>query len=819
MEHLVQDLRVGLRALSRRPGFAAAAIITLALGIGGTTAIFSVVHAVLLRPLPYPDADRLTFLWSDLPASDYLRAPVSGNELDDLRRSSRTHEDFGAIWASTATLVEDERPQPLRVGMVTSNFLSILGREPALGRWFEDGDEGEGVPPRMVISGGLWQGRLGGDPDVIGRALRVDGGWGVPGGLYTVVGVMPSDFEMLLPLDSSVPRSVDVWLPWQHDLVADPRDSWYLRTVGRLSPGTTLAQARDEIAALGARIEAAHPEYAATGRSFYPVALHGDGVRNVRPALLALLGGTAFVLLIACANVASLLLARSAERHREISIRAALGAGRRRLARQLLTESLLLAAAGGVLGLGLAALGLELLRTLQPANLPRLGSVSINPQVLGFSFVVAMLSGLVFGLAPAWDAWRLDLEKSLRSGGRGGDRRRNRAQSLLVVAEVALAIVLLSGAGLMIHTFVRLQRVDPGFSGEGVLTFQLSLPAARYETQTDLANFTRELERRLGSLAGVDRAGAINQLPLSDLPNWSTPWKIRDAVGAGEPHEADARVVTPGYLAAVGARLVAGRFFEPSDDENGRKVVIVDEQLAREAWPSRSAIGQEIEVQLWGGHGFVDVWAEVVGVVRHLRHHDLRREVRGQMYAPFAQGPRNQVAVVVKTAGDPTSLAGPVRAEVAEIDPELALSDVQPLGHYVDGARAGARFRMILAGLLGLLALILACIGLYGVLSFSVALRGREIGVRMALGGSPGAIVRLFVGRGMRLLALGTGIGMASAVLVNGLIESLLFEVAPLDPATLLVIPLVLVTGAVAACYVPARRAGAIDPVHTLRCE
>ncbi|MEM7351967.1 MAG: ABC transporter permease, partial [Acidobacteriota bacterium] len=487
MGSLMLDLRSSLRGLRRRRGSTVAIIITLGLGIGAVSAIWSVVQAVLIAPLPYPQADRLTFVWSDLTEANYQRAPLSGPELDDLRRHSRAHDDFAAIWASSGTVIVDGRPDPLRIGMVTANFLGLLGVEPALGRWLAASDEGEGVPPRIVISGSLWQRRFGGDERLLGQALRIDGGWGVPGGLYTVVGVMPPGFEMWLPGDSSIPRTVDVWLPFQHDLPSSRRGSYYLRTVGRLADGATLEQAREELETLGREIESTHVEYAASGRAFYPESLKGDLNREVRPALLALLGGTLFVLLIACTNVAHLLLARAAERRREISLRAALGAGRRRIARQLVIESLLLAMTGAALGIALAHFALDALAAIRPAGLPRFDAVGIDLRVMGFVSTLAIGCGLTFGMVPVAESLRFDVARSLRSVNSGGDRRRQRTHGLLVASEMALAIVLLTGAGLLARTYVELQRVDPGFDSESVLTFQLSLPAERYPTPLDVA--------------------------------------------------------------------------------------------------------------------------------------------------------------------------------------------------------------------------------------------------------------------------------------------------------------------------------------------
>lgn len=821
MGNLLQDVRYAVRTLAKNPAFATVAVLTLAIGIGANTAIFSVANGVLLNPLPFPDPGQLTFIWSDLPKANYIRGPISGPELIDLRERSRLYQGFGSIWATSGALVEGGRPEPVRVGLVTSNFLSLLGTEPELGRLFLPEEEGSTAPQAIVLSGGLWQRRFGGDRKIIGRSIRVDGGWGFEGGTYTVVGVMPASFKIILPPDASVPDDLDAWIPFHLDLNAGPRGSYYLRTIGRVASGVSLDQARSEIVSIGRRIQSEFPDYSTSGRSFYALPLHQDVVRQVRPAVLALLGGVSFVLLIACVNVANLLLARATSRSKEISVRVALGASRGRIALQLLTESLVLSFLGGAVGVLAGWWGLDLLLALQPGSLPQGDSVGINLPVLAFALVVSVFSGVFFGMVPVMESFRMDLATVLRTGGRRTNGNTGQlTRNLLVVSEVALGFILLIGAGLMISTFVRLQNVDAGFRPGNVLTFQLSLPAARYPTQNDMANFSREIERRLATLPGVEAVGAINQLPLADLPNWSTPYlyeEVRDEPRGN--YEADARVVTPGYFPAIGAQLIAGRFFTELDNEQNRNVAIVDELLARRAWPEGGTIGQQLNVELWDGDSFVPTWAEVVGVVKHIRHHTLSNEVREQVYMPFAQGPRNQMGFAVRTAANPSSLAGPVRNQIAGVDKELAVSDFRYLDQYVSGAIAGPRFTMILAGIFAAFALLLATVGIYGVISYSVGRRTQEIGLRMALGAQPSDILKMVARQGVLLIALGLAFGFLGALGITRSLEGLLFGVTPTDPATFAAVSALLVAVALFACYLPARRATRVDPIVALRYE
>jgi putative ABC transport system permease protein len=818
---LRHDLKYGARSLRRSPGFALVAILTLALGIGGSTAIFSVADGVLFDPLPYRDPERLAVIWAALDDAGYRRAPLAGPELNDLRERSRLFEEFGAIWSTGGALVEGSEPESLRLGLVTANFLSLLGAAPALGRSFLPGEEGDGAAPRIILGDGLWRRRFGADDGVIGRAVRVDGGWGFPGGIYTVVGVMPSGFRLILPPDSGIPAEVDAFVPFEFDLKRGSRGDGFLRTVGRMKRGAGLAAANAEVAAIGQDLEEEFSEYAASGKSLSAEPLHGEAVRSIRPVVLALLAGASFVLLIACANVANLLLARAGARRREIAIRAALGASRRRIALQLLSESLLLSLLGGGAGLLLAAWGLDLLLALRPGGLPRLDAVGLDTTVLGFALAISLLSGTLFGLAPMMESCRIDPNDALKAGGRrGSDAPRHRARRLLVIGEIACGVVLLIGAGLTIRTFVGLQRVDPGFDPERVLTFKLSLPPARYRSPAEMAGFARELERRLGALPGVEAAGAINQLPLDDLPNWSTPYRRDgDDEAARQSQEADARVVTPGYLRAVRARLLEGRLFEAGDDETARRVIVVDETLARRTWPDGNATGRRLQIELWGGAGFVPIWAEVIGVVAHVRHHTPAAQVRPQVFAPFAQGPRNQMGIAVRAAVDPALLSGPIRETIATIDRDLAPAGFLPMTRYLSESTGGARFTMILAGLFAAVAFLLAAIGLYGVVSGSVGQRTWEIGLRMALGARGGAILKMVLGEGLGLIAVGVAAGLAGALFLTRFLEALLYGVTPTDPAIFAAVPLLLAAVALLACYLPARRAARVDPMAALRQE
>jgi predicted permease len=821
MSSIGQDLRQAVRALRRHPGFTGLGALTVGLAVGANTALFSVAQAVLLDPLPYADPGRLVFVWSELPRAGYARAPLSGPELHDLRAKSRTLQGLAAVWATSASLVEGREPEPLRLGLVTTDFLSLLGVEPQLGRGFEHGDEGPGAPPGVLLSDGLWRRRFAADPRVVGRAVRLDGGWGFRGGVYTVVGVLPAGFRLLLPPEANVPETLDALAPFESDLAHDPRAQYYLRTVGRLAPAATLAAARAEVDAIGAELAAAYPEYAESGRRLYAVGLQADAVHHVRPALVALGAGVACLLLVAAVNLASLLLARVQARRGELSLRAALGAAPARLARQVLLESLLVAGLGAAIGSVLAAGLVALLPLVDPGQLPRLDAVRVDLRVLALALGAALAAGLLAGIAPLRDALRHDLVEALSDAGRGtGGGARQRARSALVVAQLAIGCVLLVGAGLLLRAFVRLQHVDPGFEPAAVTTFRTSLPPARYPTQHRIAEFAAELERRLTGVPGVKAVGLVNQLPLDDVANWSTPYLSAEAEAAGESAaEADARVVSPGYLRAIGAQLVAGRSFEARDDARAPLVVIVDEALAQRAWPWREAVGRRLRVELWRDPGFVEEWAEVVGVVRHVHHHGVAQAPREQVYLPMAQAARSQLGVVVRAALPPESLRGPLRQAVAALDPELALSEPVPLAAAVRRSLGAPRFTTLVAGAFAGLALLLAAVGLYGVVATAVGQRRREFGVRVALGARRADLGRLVLAQGGRLAFVGVGLGLLASLPATRLLAGALYGLDSNDPLVFAAGPLLLVLVALAACAVPAQRASRVDPIATLRQE
>lgn len=813
---LTTDLRFTLRSLWSNARITIMAALTLALGIGASTVILSVTKGVLLDPLPYEDSSRLTLIWSEMSESNFTKYPISGPELHDLRTRSALFEEFASIWTTVGALVEDDEPETVRLGLVTWNFPSILGAEPVNGRLFAPADEGSGAGP-VLISEPLWERRFGGDPSVLGRAVRIDGGWGFPGGTFTVVGVLPESFRLVLPADAGVATELDVLVPFANDLKAGPRGLYYLRTIGRMRDDVTLEQARAEIRAIGEQIQSEFPEYDATGRGFNVVSLKGDAVARARPVIVALLVGTGFLLLITCANVANLLLARAAQRREEILVRTALGASSQQIGLQLLMESLVLATFGGIGGVVLGGWTLKPLLAVAPGSLPRAETIAADPVVLGVAFGTSLLCGILFGLAPVMASRRQQLYSALRSGARITSVR---ARNVLVAAELALAFVLIVGATLSYRTLDQLEQVDLGFETDRVLTMELTLPRQRYGAGVSLASFTRELERRLREIPGVEAAGAINQLPLSDLPNWSSPYHTRSTEASeDDTNEADGRVVTPGYFEAVGATLVNGRFFDDRDDENNRHVVIVDELLAERAWPGRRAVDREIQVQVRKERGFVTVWADVVGVVAHMRHHDPRFQVREQFFVPFSQGARNQMAIAVRARGNPLNLVTPVKAEIAAIDKDLAIANVRLLDDYARDARAVQRLTLVLAAGFAVMALVLGFLGLYGVAAFAVTSRQREIGLRMALGATAAGVTRWVLRQGVVIVLAGTAIGLAGALVTGRLLEGLLFGVAPSDPVTLTAVPILLAVVTLLASWLPARRATRIDPAVVLREE
>jgi len=814
LETTIQDVRYAGRGLWRSRGFAAAAVLTLALGIGANTAIFSVVNAMLIAPLPYRDASRLVFVWSDMSDAGYPRAPLSGPELGDLRTRSTRFAGFGAIWSNTAALTGDGDPEQLRIGLVTADFFSVLGADAEQGRTFTPDDDADSAPPRILLSWPLWQRRYAGDPTVVGRTILVNN---QP---TTVVGVMPADFRLLLPPDASVPDDLQAWLPFPRDITSAPRGQQFLRVVGRLRAGVSIEDGRQEIDTIASTISREFTEYGSAGRAYDTVALQADGVREIRPVLLALLGGVAILLLIACVNVASLLVARAASRRKEIALRMALGAGRGRLLRQCLVEGLLLSALGAAAGLLVARVGLMVLVAARPESLSRLAAARIDTTVLAFTGAAALLWGLLLSLAPLAEVFRANLVTALQREGRGsmGGVVHHRTRTVLVVVQMALGVVLLVGAGLVVRTFIELQRVDPGFRPEGVVTFRLALPPTRYAQPAAINAFSRALQRELSALPGVVAAGGVSHIPYDHLPNWGGPYLTRPGAEESTAPQADYRAITPGFFDAVGARLVEGRAFVESDDLEGAPVVIVDERLARRAWPGESALGKRLGVDP-RSEGHPTTWVTVAGVVRHLRHRSLMAEVREQVYFPQRQILRNPMAYVLRTAGDPASVLTPLRRVIGRLDPQLPVYDVRPLSDYRDSAAAAQRFTMILAGTFAAVALILACVGLYGVIAYAVARRRHEFGIRLALGARPGQVEGLVVREGMRMAAAGLALGLPAAGASARLLQSQLFGVTPRDPLSYTIAVSLLAAAAVAASWIAARKATSASPLEVLRAE
>jgi predicted permease len=800
VESIIQDLRYAARTLARTPGFTAVAVLTLALGFGVNTAIFSVVHAVLLRPLPYAEPDRLALIWSDFHKTGATRAPASGPLVREIEQRTRLLQDVAGIWVGSGTFTGEDNPEQVKVASVTSNFLAMLGVRPALGRVFSP--EEKAWRPEIVISYGLWQRHFGGDPNIVGKKVAFQSA------SSTVLGVMPEGFQLHFPADSNVPAVADAFTLFG-DVGRLPRTLYYIRILARMKPGVTPEQAQQDLNQAAAQIRGAYTEFSAENVEFKLTPLQLDATREVRPALLALFAGAGLVLLICCVNAANLLLARAAGRRKEIAVRASLGASQGRIVRQLLVEGLVLCAISGAVGVVLAWAALKALVRLQPEYLARTGHAGLNLAVLAFTAAVALLSVLLIALAPAIETLKWDLIQSLRDGSRlaqGGARRGARAA--LIVCEVTLGFVLLVGAGLMIRTFEKIQHVRPGFEPQRLLTFEIDLPGSRYRNDVARSQFVRDWEAQLAALPGVDSVGAISHLPLDDYPNWYSPYRPEGvSENQGAAMLADYRCVTAGYLRAMGTRLIEGRFFDGSDRPNTRTVVIVDEVLARATWPGQSAVGKRIVAEHMSSGPLLPGPSEVIGVVQHIRNHSLSKELRGEIYIPYEQSARTHLSYVLRTRIEPLTLADPVR--------DL----FRPMTNYVERAQSPARFTAVLAAIFGALALVLAAIGIYGVVHYSVSRRTHEMGVRMALGAGARDVVALVMREGLVLTAIGMALGLAGALAVSRSLQGLVYGISTLDPLTYAAALAVIPAAALIGCWRPARRAARANPLDTIRTE
>jgi macrolide transport system ATP-binding/permease protein len=809
LESIGQDIRHGLRLLRKHPGFSSVLVITIALGIGANAAIFSVVDSVLLRPLPYERPRELALIWSTFQLMGASRAPASGIQLREIRDRSRLLQDVAGIWVGNGTLAGNLEPEQVKIGDVTTNFFSVLGVRPALGGYFSPEKDGNDLQ-EIMLSYGLWQRRFAGDKSIVGKGILLNGR------SFTVVGVLSQDFVLAFPADANVPMNVQAYVPFQENIYEGPRDLYYIRILARMKTGVDIHQAQAEANTVAAQLRNEYSEYNKENLQLDVVQLHQDVVRDIKPALLALFVGAGLVVLISCFNVSNLLLAHASTRRKEIALRVAIGASRWRIARQLVTESLLVCFVGGALGLAIGWIGLKLLLSIRPEILTRVGSIGINLSLVGFVCALTFGSGLLASLAPLLELRKLKLIEPLKEEARStSGRAKQRTRSLLMVSEMALGFVLLVGAGLMIRTLIQLHRVSPGFNPARVLTFEM-IPAGR--SGEIRSSFVSECERKLGAIPGVEAVGAISHLPLDDYPNWYSPYAPE---GIAEDQKAnllaDYRAITPGYFQAIGAQLVAGRYFDQHDDAKGHQVVIVDSMLARQTWPADSAIGKRLNVEHFSDEGFANDWAEVVGVVEHIKGQSLLKSIRGQIYIPYPQSSREHLSFVLRTSQEPTTLAASVRNEINQIDKTRAIAKVRPMDAYVSKALAPTNFTTVLASVFAIVALLLATVGIYAVVSYSVSQRTHEMGVRMALGARPANILRMVLKEALVLTAAGLAIGLAGSVMLSNFMSTLLFEVTPRDPLTYLVMAVLIPLAAMAACWRPARRAAAGNVLDALR--
>jgi putative ABC transport system permease protein len=812
METLMKDLRYAGRMLAKGRMVTAIAILALTLGIGANTAIFSVINAVLIKPLPYPRPEQLVRIYEKSPQFEQMS--VSYPNFLDWQRESRTFERMAVYRHQQFNITGNAEPERVRGRLVSADFLSTLGVQPAMGRDLRAEDDRAGAGPVVLLSHGFWQRRMGGDPDILGKPLTINGKD------YTVVGVLPSSFKFYDPVDILVPIGV------QEELAFKVRDFHPgLRAIGRLRKGAQLNEARDELRAIAAALEQQYPA-SNTNQSVTLNSMHDDLVQEIRPVLLLLLGAVGLVLLIACANVANLMMARAAARQKEMAIRTAMGASRWRIVRQLLTESMLLSLIGGGLGLLVAMWGTDALVAAIPDSIPRADEIGLDARVMLFTFLISALTGCLFGLIPALQVSKPDLNESLKEGGRGPATMRQGVRSVLVIAEVALALVLLVGAGLLIRSLFAVRNVAPGVDPHNVITMQIPLSSATYNEATKVRSFFDHMLERLHATPGVEAVAITGDMPFvgddSEAPFW---------VGNG-PRPAPEAIqwalmnpVSAGYVKAMGIPLLRGRFLSEQDTKDTPSVAVIDEYMARDLFPGQDPVGQRMTLP--GNDKMPDIPFEIVGVVGHVKHfgQDAQKEVAFQFYMPFVQIPDDfitgfqAVNLVARTAGEPASMAAPIKEAIQRVDKDQPVTAVRTLEQVLADSLAQRRFTMLLLGLFAGVALVLASVGIYGVMSYSVAQRTHEIGVRMALGARRDDVLGMVVRQGMRLAGIGVAIGLMAAFALTRLMSSFLFGVSATDPLTFALISLVLAGVALAACFVPARRATKVDPMVALRYE
>ena len=812
MGTLLQDVRYGFRMMWKRPGFTAIVVLTLALGIGANTAIFTVVNAALLRGLPYEEPERLVHLFETTPQKNFGRREASYPDFFDWRQNQSFEGLAAYTGAAGFALAGPDGSELVEAGRVTANFFDVLGVRPALGRTFQEGEDEAGAERVVVLSHGAWQRRFGGDPSAVGRTLTLSGD------SYTIVGVLPPQFQF-------APRgSAEMWAPWRpSESQRTRRFMHWVNVVGRLKAGVTEEQARAEMETVARRISEEHHESHA-GTNIVLVPLQEQFVGQLKPLLFVLLGAVGFVLLIACTNVANLLLVRGAGRQKEFAVRAALGAGRARLVRQMLAESLLLALVGGALGLGLAQWGVDALVAAIPEQrlnaMPYLRGLGLDTGTLLFTAALSVGVSLLFGLAPAFQASKLDLNATLKEGGGKGaaGASRSRLRSALVVTEVALSLVLLVGAGLMLKSLTRLLEVDPGFDPKNLLTLRLAVPASEYGDYDRVANFHRQLLARLEAMPGVRGVATVGTMPILG-GNTTRFYAAGQPVPApGTETEANLRNISAGYFRVMGVPIVAGREFSERDTKDAPPAVVVNQTLAARVFPGEEAVGQRLVFTGGGGPP-----VEIVGVVGDERVNGLDAVVTPVVYYPYLQDtpPPPGTGVLVRTQGDASALAGAVRGEVRALEPAALVFGVRTMEEIIADSPAAfmRRYPTLLIGVFAAVAFLLASVGIYGVVSYTVSQQTHEIGVRMALGARTSDVLRLVVGRGMAMALVGVSVGLIGAFALTRLMSSLLFGVSPTDPQTFALVAALLVAVALAACLVPARRATRVDPMTALRYE
>jgi len=814
VENFLQDIRYAFRTLRKSPGFALVTVLTLALSIGANSAIFSVIDGVLLRPLPYPHADRIVRIF--FRSREFPKFPFNPWDLRDIRDRNRTFDALAGITRNDRQLSGIGRPERLASFAVTAGYFRVLGVSPRFGREFTREDELPGRGKQVILSDRIWRSRFAADPSIVGRSILLDS---EP---FTVVGVMPpvphpgNYYHSIADGDT-----VDAWTPFTYDPKNPGRGSHYMEAFARLREGAGLAQGQADMDSQLAQFDRERPG-SMKGWQAVVVSLYQETVGPSRRLLLVLLGAVGLVLLIACANAANLLLARASARQREIAVRGALGASRGRLVRQMLAESLLIALAGGTLGAAIASIGVETLTALLPVDFPRAAAIGLNPAVFAFTLVISLFTGFLFGLAPALQATRSDLQQALREGGRGSGTgaRQLRLRNILVVAELALACVLLTGAGLMLRSFVNLLRTDPGFRPERVLTAAVSLPNAKYRDPKDGLRFYERLSHDVGALPGVRTAGLGSDLPWTGYDENISGFTIEGKQPPpGHQFRARYHLADEGYFRALGVPLLRGRFFTEHDDMTAKgAVIIINRTMADSYWPGEDAIGRRLT---FDDHPKESDWMTVVGVVGDIKDAPERASAEPALWWPLRQMPiyPSEMCIVARAQADPAAVADEVRTAVAALDPQLAVANVRLMDDVASRLYSIPRFALFLIGLFAALAATLAAIGIYGVISYSVSRRTREFGLRVALGANPGDVIRQVMAQGLKLACAGIILGTIGALALGRVLSSLLYQVSAADSATFTVVAIMAFAAAAFACYIPARRATAADPMTALRAE